>query len=82
MLAFAHKVAPHVGAWIETSSTEPENEDINVAPHVGAWIETFVNKDILGPKFVAPHVGAWIETKVMRYGTQEQESRTSCRCVD
>ena len=33
-------VAPHVGAWIETSKiTIPSNETF-VAPHVGAWIET------------------------------------------
>ena len=33
-------VAPHVGAWIETSMTEANIYDNPVAPHVGAWIET------------------------------------------
>ena len=33
-------VAPHAGAWIETTSTSPENTMTRVAPHAGAWIET------------------------------------------
>ena len=33
-------VAPHVGAWIETLSTDGYNSLGYVAPHVGAWIET------------------------------------------
>ena len=35
-----HSVAPHVGAWIETEKTHPDNDEAQVAPHVGAWIET------------------------------------------
>ena len=35
------KVAPHVGAWIETGVVEQEADQILVAPHVGAWIETW-----------------------------------------
>ena len=33
-------VAPHVGAWIETSYTFCALISASVAPHVGAWIET------------------------------------------
>ena len=33
-------VAPHVGAWIETSTGLSGLTPIPVAPHVGAWIET------------------------------------------
>ena len=33
-------VAPHVGAWIETSGAGNCAGDRRVAPHVGAWIET------------------------------------------
>ena len=33
-------VAPHVGAWIETSSSRHGTSLCRVAPHVGAWIET------------------------------------------
>ena len=36
----ANFVAPHVGAWIETSSVSPPTMKMIVAPHVGAWIET------------------------------------------
>ena len=34
-------VAPHVGAWIETSTFYAHPYEWYVAPHVGAWIETF-----------------------------------------
>ena len=34
------KVAPHVGAWIETFSCALSSSMRCVAPHVGAWIET------------------------------------------
>ena len=33
-------VAPHVGAWIETSRGRRRKMAGRVAPHVGAWIET------------------------------------------
>ncbi len=33
-------VAPHAGAWIETSCNLPYNQGLYVAPHAGAWIET------------------------------------------
>ena len=35
-----HRVAPHVGAWIETDMYLPRVVVYKVAPHVGAWIET------------------------------------------
>ena len=34
------KVAPHVGAWIETDKRPSAPKHHTVAPHVGAWIET------------------------------------------
>ena len=34
------RVAPHVGAWIETNSLDSVENVERVAPHVGAWIET------------------------------------------
>ena len=34
------KVAPYVGAWIETVVSETMRMTIIVAPYVGAWIET------------------------------------------
>ena len=34
------KVAPHAGAWIETSLADRRWIGTPVAPHAGAWIET------------------------------------------
>ena len=36
------RVAPLVGAWIETSPVMGVNTSEDVAPLVGAWIETLV----------------------------------------
>ena len=36
------KVAPHVGAWIETNTCYNFAHRLSVAPHVGAWIETLI----------------------------------------
>ena len=36
-------VAPHVGAWIETSKDFIIQDLLLVAPHVGAWIETWTS---------------------------------------
>ena len=36
------KVAPHAGAWIETSGKPSTMRVKLVAPHAGAWIETFI----------------------------------------
>ena len=34
------RVAPHAGAWIETSEETGKIYSFSVAPHAGAWIET------------------------------------------
>ena len=57
------RVAPHVGAWIETDLLWRELIPVEVAPHVGAWIETACPVVCVLLVRVAPHVGAWIETK-------------------
>ena len=36
------RVAPYVGAWIETSRLKAEMYLPEVAPYVGAWIETLI----------------------------------------
>ena len=36
-----YAVAPHMGAWIETTSTTHQETEKEVAPHMGAWIETW-----------------------------------------
>ena len=40
VLSIVLRVAPHVGAWIETVTTLKSPIVLSVAPHVGAWIET------------------------------------------
>ena len=56
------KVAPHGGAWIETSRSSCVCRRPKVAPHGGAWIETVLEGGAFAPSLVAPHGGAWIET--------------------
>ena len=59
----AAKVAPRVGAWIETMGSGTSLSSLVVAPRVGAWIETILGLAFLaGDTYVAPRVGAWIET--------------------
>ena len=36
-------VAPHAGAWIETSGVQSARHGIGVVPHAGAWIETTIS---------------------------------------
>ena len=38
--AMRYKVAPYVGAWIETMIARVRCQPSTVAPYVGAWIET------------------------------------------
>ena len=56
------RVAPRVGAWIETAHRFPPSAQTCVAPRVGAWIETLIRKREYRNPQVAPRVGAWIET--------------------
>ena len=61
-LTLGYKVAPRVGAWIETGENATGVPFADVAPRVGAWIETLAKAQIHLAHFVAPRVGAWIET--------------------
>ena len=56
------KVAPYVGAWIETRMAVSRMRMRIVAPYVGAWIETISAEPLPDEEQVAPYVGAWIET--------------------
>ena len=80
-IIYCGSVAPHVGAWIETSSVQLNLLCTTVAPHVGAWIETIVSRVYSIINTVAPHVGAWIET-IFKYLIFSYLSRTPCGCVD
>ena len=61
-LYFSIVVAPHGGAWIETTIPIIHIFGLMVAPHGGAWIETIKSQSEGGIAQVAPHGGAWIET--------------------
>ena len=39
-ISYRRTVAPHTGAWIETSCPPGRQTAGQVAPHTGAWIET------------------------------------------
>ena len=56
------RVAPYVGAWIETTLKQEAPVNLTVAPYVGAWIETSARPMVIRKVTVAPYVGAWIET--------------------
>ena len=76
------RVAPYVGAWIETDNMPWFFYPHNVAPYVGAWIET-ISDTFTGVRTkVAPYVGAWIETGVGQAYLQGQLRRTLRGCVD
>ena len=75
-------VAPHVGAWIETSVDLNPNMTVYVAPHVGAWIETSAKTTTYTELYVAPHVGAWIETWHLRNVSSARAGRSPCGSVD
>ena len=58
------RVAPHAGAWIETSSQVRPFGRSPVAPHAGAWIETLSRCRHEVRYLVAPHAGAWWLTTI------------------
>ena len=58
-----YKVAPHVGAWIETKSGRPQKKCCRESHPM--WVRGLKQKipsEELIENKVAPHVGAWIET--------------------
>jgi len=75
-------VAPHAGAWIETSNTLSIDVWQRVAPHAGAWIETATTGRHRNKIPVAPHAGAWIETRSNRSRFCPSVGRTPRGCVD
>ena len=60
---YKERVAPPVGAWIETLFYWFAQQFLIVAPPVGAWIETGTAPTLNSCSPVAPPVGAWIETQ-------------------
>ena len=75
------KVAPHVGAWIETIETTKIRLLYIVAPHVGAWIET--QRTRAQQRNFKSHP-MWVRGLKLNIVTfaDRLRSRTPCGCVD
>ena len=74
IILLRHKVAPYVGAWIETSIGVDSPPRCRVAPYVGAWIETIKKQESVARAQVAPYVGAWIETPLGKHRVTQWSS--------
>ena len=82
MISLCSRVAPYVGAWIETDFKKQALWHCLVAPYVGAWIETESYETYDESTDVAPYVGAWIETIVLAECHVTDGGRTLRGCVD
>ena len=75
------KVAPLVGAWIETTENENRTNRKRVAPLVGAWIETDSTRTECSTKKSHP---SWV--RGLKQSTCRNEVVELCRtprgCVD
>ena len=61
--ALARRVAPHAGAWIETSSTVSRKACAGMSPPTrGRGLKQKPTSEAIATIRVAPHAGAWIET--------------------
>ena len=76
------RVAPFMGAWIETDYWYIAVLIGGVAPFMGAWIETSYPNRQTGCRKVAPFMGAWIETLTWSQAMRTASSRTLHGCVD
>ena len=56
------KVAPHAGAWIETSPNCSTCDKKKSRPTRARGLKPFATPANLTAIIVAPHAGAWIET--------------------
>ena len=77
----ADKVAPYVGAWIETVVEVGSVSRLTSHP---MWVRGLKRGSIGKVTFrmVAPYVGAWIETIVRSWRNINMLCRTLCGCVD
>ena len=81
LLATTLKVAPYVGAWIETQKKRRIQRIQKSHP---MWVRGLKLKNPLRNDEnhgVAPYVGAWIET-CHAHITNTKQCRTLCGCVD
>ncbi len=74
-------VAPHAGAWIETSNSDyfANAETSRPMRARGLKLASLIN---LNSSIVAPHAGAWIETKVGNLQKHGLNGRAPCGRVD
>ena len=75
-------VAPHAGAWIETScfGNSIIADSSRTSCRCVNWNSTNITH--CRTSAVAPHAGAWIETKAPIALAASRTGRTSCRCVN
>ena len=76
------KVAPRVGAWIETLIMQ---QDVVAYGSHPVWVRGLkLLWVLLRPllAYVAPRVGAWIETMMVTTNLLVNICRTPCGCVD
>ena len=73
LLAKRKSVAPHVGAWIETSARQGCSRFPRSHP---MWVRGLKLVNLAAQRLanVAPHVGAWIETMTVFAFDRESES--------
>ena len=69
-----YRVAPYVGAWIETMMPYMKLLAFIVAPYVGAWIETPCRGRRLPDRWSHP---MWVRGLKLHVVSQEQTSATS-----
>ena len=79
---FRWKVAPRVGAWIETHSNPRSRGFPPVAPRVGAWIETKSN----APTNTVTRESHPVWVRGLKLAClivmRQNNRRTPCGCVD
>ena len=75
------QVAPHAGAWIETSRWRKMRQSISSHPTRVRGLKPGEDEDYVEDDYVAPHAGAWIETG-NHVAIVEEGRRTPRGCVD
>ena len=78
---YRHRVAPRVGAWIETVWTCGAVAQRSVAPRVGAWIETSSTRKSATPRRSLPVWERGLKHP-QRRSVGQRGSRSQCGSVD
>src|SRR5438309_751601 len=75
-------VAPHAGAWIETTHNPAVHTQLMSLPTRERGLKHLVPGGFEGEAIVAPHAGAWIETATRLTTTGGSTSRSPRGSVD